>query len=198
MKRKSLRYILLISVFLHGFILVYSQNDWIFKQEEIDKVNKQIFKLFKKSECNNQSDNVKIINVYGAIYNGNLSKSDLLSKDFLLNIEPAYFHYKSHKYLWIRSFIFENDGDLLAVSDGRHIYCLSNYNKDVYLEEEKLIKIITGLEFLQVFHLSLTPFNIYFAVSKKNEVYVMQVEDEQIEIYLLEDYVNNHWINISK
>jgi len=199
MKIKKKRVLLLIGILLYGFTFVYSQDtNMLFKQVDINKKNKLIFKLLRKSDCSNEIEKVKVINVFWCIYRGEFNKSSILNKDFLLNIEPVYFHYKAKYYLKAETFIYKDDGNLFAVSDGRNIYCLSNYNETAYLGEKKLIKKILELEIEKIFYLSLTPLKTYFAVDKKNEVYVLKIEGEQLRTYLLVDYVNNHWTEINK
>jgi len=192
---KSIRKIVLITTipFLLGVLSVYSQNTSTpVDQNDIERLNKRVSKLFNKSDCE-KSERTRLINVFYVVYSGDNNKNHFINGSFEQNVQPSFFNYKLRRYLTTESFICKEDGELLALSDGRFIYCLSNYNETTYVGEKKLVRKIVELDLEAVYYLSLTPLGTYFGMDKNKKTYLIQVKGEELFTYLIEEFPDKDW-----
>lgn len=194
MKKKIKSKILITTIlFLSGTLSVYSQNTSMpIDQNDIEKLNKRISKLFNKSDCK-KSEKTRLISVFFVVYNGDNNKNHFINGSFEQSVQPSFFNYKLRKYLTTESFICKEDGELLALSDGRSIYCLSNYNETAYIGDKKLVRKIVELDLEAVYYLSLTPLGTYFGIDKNKKTYLIQVKGEELFTYLIEDFPDKEW-----
>lgn len=87
-------------------------------QEDINKMNKKIYKLFAKTECYNKSKKYKIYHRFHYGYNGDFEKTDFENMNFLTKLSP--FYQKDHSGLFSKSYprtasyICDSEGRLIA------------------------------------------------------------------------------------
>lgn len=193
MKSIRTRVLIIISLILYGLLSVYSQDTHMpIEQSDIEKLNKRISKLFNKSDCE-KSGGTRLINIFFVVYNGDNKKNAFINESFEQNVKPSYFNYKSKKYLKTESFICKEDGELLALSDGRYIYCLSDYKESAYVGDKKLVRKIVELDLETVYYISLTPLKTYFGTDKNGKTYLIQVKGEELYTYPIEDFPDKDW-----
>lgn len=198
MKRTIIRVLIIVTLFTGNLLSVYSQNtNMPIKQNDIDKLNKRITKLLNKSNCK-KPERTKLINIFYVAYKGSNNKNNFINESFEQYIEPSYFNYKSKKYLQTESFICNEDGELIALSDGRCIYCLSDYDESAYIGDIKLVHKIIELDLKVIYYLSLTPLKTYLCIGGNEKTYLIRVRGKNLNTYLIKDIPNNKWSDLFK
>ncbi|MBK8809104.1 MAG: hypothetical protein IPO21_21755, partial [Bacteroidales bacterium] len=140
---KKLLYIIVFLCF--GYCVGYSQPDREFiKNNEIEKLNKRLIKLYKKSDCFG-SDSLNIINVFYLNYRGGYERTDFINENFLLYAEPLYHKIKSKLYLEAYSYICNKDFELVAVGDSRIIMPLCKFKNSAFTDDKEFVKKIIEL-----------------------------------------------------
>ena len=193
MKSIRTRVLIITSLILLGISFVYSQNKYIpIEQNDIEKLNKRISKLFDKSACG-KLEGTRFINIFFIAYNGGYYKNEFINGDFEQYIKPTYFKRKFRKLINSQTLICKENGELIALSEGRYIYCLSNYNDSAYLEEEYLADKILELDIKTIYYIGMTPLGIYFGISTEGLVYLISTNEEKLNTYLIEDFPDKNW-----
>jgi hypothetical protein len=189
--------LLLFKLFLFS-TTVYPQSiqENFLDKDCIIKLNKQIRKIYKRSECYNDSLLYKIVSIYDVAYDGELNKQDFINKTFLNNIRPVYFKKGFRKFLNNQSYIYNAKGDLIARTDGIVVDCSNNYNPSILHKDKLLIEKIVENEIVIAFYIGLTPLGTYFAINESKNIFLIKTYSDNVEIYELPEYIKDHWVNL--
>ena len=175
----------------------YSQESPI-DSVEINKFNSKVVKLFKRSKCKYDVNQIEIINIYQVHFEGKLHELNPTKGNFLQHIRPSYFRYRRKNYLNTESFIFKKDGQLIATSDGKYTYCIAK-DRNSALISELLIEKAKELALNQLFHLAgSTSGGTLLGLGKTDEVFVLRMKNGQATACFLEDYQDEYEIEYHK
>ena len=111
---------------------------------------------------------------------------------FLYNLEITYFKQGIKDYLKAESYIYK-DNVLIAKTERLNIYCLDTYKESAYDYARVFLSKILELEIERAFYICLTPIGTIFAVDKSNEIYIFKPNNDTLQIYLLNDYLDEYW-----
>lgn len=170
-------------------------------EKDIKRLNRNIEKLLLISECFPNDQDYRIVHIFNVSYDGDLNKSDFSDKFFLGKIKPTYFSQKNllfrRKLINTVALIINDDKVLIAISDGRRIYCVANYKKSAFNTYQEYIQKIGMYDSVLAFNIELTPLGTIFLVTPKNDISVIELREKIIE-YSLIDYLKCCWDTLQK
>lgn len=158
-------------------------------QGKIEKNNRKIEKLFKRSEC--YTSDYKIINILYMGYFGIIDKKNFRDTSFLNYINQDY---ENTKYLGINSYIGTNNGNLIALSYYNKINCKISSINNEQLFYSKLIELNPKY----VFYIINISFNYCFIIKQNNEIYILRrMKNNNVVVLDFDDFINNYWEQFS-
>ena len=187
MIKLNIRIIVLMFSLVFHCAAIYSETSSMQSvvQKDIDRINKKIDNLFIKTQCGSSAQEPMIKHILYVTYDGELEKADFEDKSFLNKIHPSFFSQGSSfmrkKYIQTEAFICNTEGELVAKSNGREIYCLGDYKDTAHSADRELNKMMSTQNYSYIFYISRTPLKTYFMVDDASEVQVLEIRGEELK-----------------
>ena len=190
-----MRTTIFIYILLLSFKCVFGQN--IDLEKDISILNKNIRKLLARSNCFENISELEMLHIVFMEYEGDFLKKNFTEKSFLKKLKPSFFiqtsFFKKKQYLQTDTYIYNKKSKILiAISDGRQIFCLQNYADSAFATEKLILNKALEKEIDFIFYINKTPVNTFFTIKDKT-IFVFETNYSKVNIHTLEQFVNCCW-----
>lgn len=190
--------ILLLIISLLGF----SQDPalQLLKQKDIDKLNKEIYKSLRKSQCSLKEDNIRLISFFNLCAKDVISEKEFEDTSFLKKFTYLYCQSlsKRKQVLKANTCICSNDKKIVAVYSCELNY-LSDYEAEKMDYYREVIEYVWDKKAFFIFSTEMA-YPTYFIITENGEVNVLYHKEKDVyEIIPIRELIEREdWNELSR
>jgi hypothetical protein len=183
------KFLLFLSLML--LLTVYTNAMKMNNKTEKQKLEERLLELLYKQDKSLEGKEVKFVHFHYVEYRGFDLKTDLGSSSVIMQLDPTYYYgvVKGKSFIRTVSLIFDDNSEILAYGDARHLMLLNKEN--VPLTVTNRIEIIQKHPDCVNYHImGISRGNYFIGFCKDGMKYFKSVKEGYVEI-TKDEYIDN-------
>lgn len=163
-----------------------------FKQQDIDKLYKNISKWFEKTDCYEPDENYRFITVYYIYYTGDYMNKEQISQHFNEYAEPIYTRGRKHL-LMNETYICNKKGKFVAWRDYSSGSCISGFKESAFEREQQIVNMCIEKEIKYLYYFTPMILGNYLGIDRNNRVFIYRDAGDKYLLTPLKEVTNEEW-----